>query len=132
MRASTNTLSRCVFGQKIVDENDSWFGEISRTIMTQMVFSLGDFCPSLSWIDSLRGLTARLNKTFVEVDGFLDQFIEERKTANRNNYSKDFVDILLQLQKDSTLDFKLTHDNLKALLLVYLSFPQNLCLYIRR
>ncbi|KAL6199007.1 hypothetical protein ACLB2K_028795 [Fragaria x ananassa] len=117
IKASNNIMSRCVLGQNFVEQNGSWFGELARTLMTQIMgFSLGDFFPSLSWIDSLRGLIARLNKTFVEVDGFLDQLIEEHKTANREVESKDFVDILLQLQKDSSPEFELTRDNLKAIL----------------
>ncbi|XP_062015712.1 phenylacetaldehyde oxime monooxygenase CYP71AN24-like [Rosa rugosa] len=117
IKASNNIVSRCVLGQNFIEENGNWFGELSRTLMAQlMVFSFGDFFPSLRWIDSLRGLTARLNKTFVEVDGFLDQLIEKHKTANGEVDSKDFVDILLQLQKDSILDFELTRDNLKAIL----------------
>ncbi|KAL6201991.1 hypothetical protein ACLB2K_025702 [Fragaria x ananassa] len=131
IRASSNIMSRCVLGQNFVEQNGSWFGELARTLMTQlMVFSLGDFFPSLSWIDSLRGLTARLNKTFVEVDGFLDQLIEEHKTANREVESKDFLDIHLQLQKDSSPDFELTRDNLKAILIVSLLPSTFLCILI--
>ncbi|XP_050370808.1 phenylacetaldehyde oxime monooxygenase CYP71AN24-like [Argentina anserina] len=117
IRASGNIMSRCVLGRKIVGENGCWFGELSRTVMTQlMVFSVEDFFPSFRWIDSLTGLTARLNKTFVKADGFLDLLIEEHRTANKEVDSKDFVDILLQCQKDSMLDFKLTRDNLKGIL----------------
>ncbi|KAL6196666.1 hypothetical protein ACLB2K_032280 [Fragaria x ananassa] len=107
-----NRIRKACLGQSPIN-----LSEILIRASNNIMSSLGDFFPSLSWIDSLRGLTARLNKTFVEVDGFLDQLIEEHKTANREVESKDFVDILLQLQKHSSPDFQITRDNLKAILI---------------
>lgn len=117
IKSSNNLMSRCVLGKSIVEEKGDWFGELSRRLMMQlMVFSFGDFFPSLKWIDNLRGVTGRLKKTFAEVDGFLDHLVEEHKTGKREDDCKDFLDILLQLQKDDLLDFKLTQDNMKAIL----------------
>ncbi|KAK7850566.1 cytochrome p450 71a1 [Quercus suber] len=60
-----------------------------------------------------------MKATFRELDAFFDEVVEEHKTmkSNEENPSnKDFVDILLQLQKNPMPDFGLTNDNIKAIL----------------
>ncbi|KAK9926782.1 hypothetical protein M0R45_023995 [Rubus argutus] len=114
---SSNIMSRCILGEKFVEDGD-WYGETSRRFMVQLMsFSFGDFFPCLSWIDTLIGFIARLKATFAELDGFFDQLIEEHKNGKEGEpKKKDFVDILLQLQKDAIHDFDLTRDNLKAII----------------
>jgi len=104
---SNNIASRCILGQKFEEENGkSRFGQLSRRVMVLFVaFCFGDF--------------------------FLDQVIEEHETKKSDDYRPnklDFVDILLRLQKNSMLDFELTKDNLKAILIVSLSLPLSLSL----
>ncbi|KAF3967138.1 hypothetical protein CMV_008828 [Castanea mollissima] len=71
----------------------------------------------------LKGVSINLRQVFrtTKKDAFLDQVVEEHKTMKQdddeNPDKKDFVDILLQLQKNSMLDFELSHDNLKAILM---------------
>ena len=82
-----------------------------------MAISVGDLFPYLKWIDVLRGFTSRLKATSRELDAFVHQVIEENKASQSDNSEdlKDFVDILLQLQKD----FDLVEDDIKAIILVY-------------
>jgi hypothetical protein len=50
--------------------------------------------------------------------------VEEHMTVKSDDEhpdKKDFVDIFLQLQKNGKLDFELTRDNLKGILLVCLT-----------
>jgi cytochrome P450 len=122
---SNNIISRCIVGQKFEGENGkSRFGELSRRVMVLFVtFSFGDFFPSWGWIDVLTGLIPSLKSTFRELDVFFDQVIEEHKTKKSDGdhlNSLDFVDILLRLQKNGMLDFELTKDNLKAIVMVYI------------
>ncbi|KAH7528357.1 phenylacetaldehyde oxime monooxygenase CYP71AN24 [Ziziphus jujuba] len=118
---SNNIVSRCVLGQCFVGEDGkSKFGEVARRLMTHFVeFSVGDFFPSLRFIDDLRGFTGRLKKTFGELDAFFDKVIEVHKAVMESDTadSKDFVDILLRLQNDKMLDFEFTRNDLKALLI---------------
>jgi hypothetical protein len=123
---SNNIISRCIVGQKFEDKNGkSMLGELSRKAMVLLVaFCFGDFFPSLGWIDVLTGLILSMKATFRELDVFLDQVIEEHKTKKSDGghpNSLDFVDILLRLQKNDMPDFKLSTDNLKAILVVDLS-----------
>ena len=124
--ASNNIVARCVLGQKYdTPDGSSSFGELGRKMMRQLTeFCVGDFFPSFAWVDLLTGLMSQLKVSFIALDAFLEEVIEEHKRRNRNNDhsdNKDFVDILLQLQEDDPLEFELTRDNLKALLMVSLS-----------
>ena len=103
--------------------------ELPRKVMVLLASFFGeDFSPFLCWIDILMGFKPSLKSTCGELDAFLDQVVEEHKTMKReyeHPNRKDFVDILLQLQKNGMLDFELSHDNLKAILLVYLSLSHS-------
>ncbi|KAL5544076.1 hypothetical protein UlMin_007860 [Ulmus minor] len=119
---SNNIVSRCVLGQSFsVEDGRSRFVEISRQVMVHLTaFCVSDFFPSLRWIDVLRGFIRRVKATFNELDSFFDQVIEEHKAKMERDAGsgmKDFVDILLQLQKDDLLDFEFTPNDMKALLL---------------
>ena len=133
---TNNMVSRCVIGKKFVDRDGrSMFGGLWRTMMAQLIaFSVGDLFPALRWIDVVRGFTGQLKKSFRETDQFLDSVIEERKAIVESNggrsETKDFVDILLQLQEDSMLDFEFTRDNIKAILLVIFSLFPLFCNFI--
>ncbi len=82
-------------------------------------FCVGDFFPSLGWMDNLTGRIASLKATSRALDSLLDQVIEEHKLLNvDDDDKKDFVLILLKLQKKGMLEIELTQDNMKAVLLV--------------
>ncbi|MED6206375.1 hypothetical protein PIB30_026080 [Stylosanthes scabra] len=125
---SNNIACRCIFGlrfETISDDDDDGrksLGEVARKMLTQLSkLGVGDLFPSLDWVDVLTGFMSRLKVTFAELDAFLEEVIEEHKRKKRNNNdnnnSKDFVDILLELQEKDMLEFELTRDTMKALLL---------------
>ncbi|PON72326.1 Cytochrome P450, E-class, group I [Parasponia andersonii] len=123
---SNNIISRCILGQRFEEENGrSSFGDISRRVMTDfMAFSVRDFFPNkyLRWIDVATGLIGRLTASFRALDTFFDQVLEEHKavinsTDHNGSGLKDFVGILLGLKRDGMLDFELTQDNIKAILM---------------
>lgn len=127
-----NILCRCIFGRKYDAEDGNYrFGELTRKVMTQVgEFSVGDLFPLLGWIDVLTGQIKKFKTTFEELDTFFDEVIAERKTARRESKKKDFLDILLQLQDGGgMLDFELTTDDIKALLLVCFSILLIFCIY---
>ncbi|KAH7528384.1 hypothetical protein FEM48_Zijuj05G0066700 [Ziziphus jujuba var. spinosa] len=99
------------------------FGGLARRMSTQFVaFSCGNYFPFLRWVDVVTGLMGSLKESFNEFDSFLERVIEEHKKAAESNdqdheqADKDFVDILLRLQKDGMLDVELTQENIKAIL----------------
>ncbi|GMN70436.1 hypothetical protein TIFTF001_039479 [Ficus carica] len=121
IEASNNIMSRCILGQsyKAEDGSISKVGELSKRLSEElMAFCVGDFFPSLKWVDVLRGFVARLRSTFRELDAFNNRLVQEHKTMKSSpNYDgsemKDFVEVLLRLQEDGKLDFELTQDQLK-------------------
>ncbi|KAG5019653.1 hypothetical protein JHK87_015508 [Glycine soja] len=119
MAASNDIVSRCVLGRKCDDacggSGSSSFAALGRKIMRLLsAFSVGDFFPSLGWVDYLTGLIPEMKTTFLAVDAFLDEVIAEHESSNKKN--DDFLGILLQLQECGRLDFQLDRDNLKAIL----------------
>ena len=126
---SNNITSRCVLGRKSeVKNGKSTFGELSRRMMVQSTaFYFGDFFPYLGLLDNLTGRIASVKATARAIDAVLDQVVEEHKILNVDDDDddeddkKDFVHILLNLQQKGMLEIELSQDNLKGILLVYLS-----------
>ncbi|ERN15843.1 hypothetical protein AMTR_s00039p00169550 [Amborella trichopoda] len=82
-------------------------------------FFAADLFPSMGWVDVFTGIRARIKKNFRELDSFLDEVIQNHRykgVLEPTTANKDFVDILLQAQKDYSLDIPLTMDNLKAII----------------
>ncbi|XVF49791.1 hypothetical protein PTKIN_Ptkin04bG0043900 [Pterospermum kingtungense] len=122
MIVQNNVVSRCVLSRRCEEETgSSKFGELGRTVVHRLAdFCLGDIFPYLRWLDVLSGYTPSLKATFRELDAFLDQIVEEHKASkspDKFTSKKDFISIILQLQKDGLLEMDLTKDNIKAILL---------------
>lgn len=116
-------------------------GESGRTVKALLLefvellggFDVGDLIPWLGWVNRVSGLDAKVDKISKEFDRFLDRVVDEhvnrRQPVNGEGrgYSddgedgeqqKDFVDVLLEVQKDSTTGFPIGKVNIKALILV--------------
>uniref|UniRef100_A0A6I9QP77 Indole-2-monooxygenase n=2 Tax=Elaeis guineensis var. tenera TaxID=51953 RepID=A0A6I9QP77_ELAGV len=80
-------------------------------------FHLGDYFPSLEWMDVFFGMCARARRNAERWSGVLDEVIKEHvDQAKDEKHEKDFVDVLLSLQKDPGVDLALTKEDVKALL----------------
>ncbi|KAI4324104.1 hypothetical protein L6164_023668 [Bauhinia variegata] len=122
IETSNNIVCKSAFGHKYsTHDGSSNLAELARKLLTQFTaFSVGDFFPSLSWLDVITGLVGELNTTFQELDAFFDVVIADHKNVKRNDVSSDkndFVDILLQLQEGGNINFELTRETFKCLLL---------------
>ncbi|KAK8554942.1 hypothetical protein V6N13_103681 [Hibiscus sabdariffa] len=113
---SSNIVSRCVFSHKIKEEDGcSKFGELVKRLMVLFTsFCFGDMFPYLSWADVLTGFVPSMKALSSDLDAFFDQVIKEHRALGEK---KDFVSIIMQLQKDGLFE-NLTQDNIKAILLV--------------
>ncbi|KAK1564649.1 hypothetical protein Q3G72_008059 [Acer saccharum] len=123
---ANNIASRCILGRKAEDENGPGkFGELSRRLVVLLTaFSFGDVFPCLAWLDVVTGLFGRINATFKAMDSLFDQVIEEHRISQSDDADhdqsadrKDFVHILLQLQKDGKFETDLTQNDIKAILM---------------
>ncbi|KAL2321753.1 LOW QUALITY PROTEIN: hypothetical protein Fmac_026132 [Flemingia macrophylla] len=121
---SNNVMCRCVLGHKYdAPDGSRSFGEVGRKLLSQFTaFCVGDFFPSLGWVDVLTGRIRMFKTTLGSIDVFFDQVIAEHKAKMKKGEDegqsgkKDFMDILLQLEEAGMLGIDLSQDNLKALL----------------
>ncbi|KAL2346969.1 hypothetical protein Fmac_000969 [Flemingia macrophylla] len=93
--------------QKMLDDHHELMGG----------FNVGDFFPSLEFLNGLTGLKSRLQDNFRRFDKLLDQILNEHMSANKVEEHKDLVDVLLEVQKNGSDDMPLTTDNIKAVIL---------------
>ncbi|EOA15526.1 hypothetical protein CARUB_v10004918mg [Capsella rubella] len=70
-------------------------------------FFVGDFFPSLAWIDRISGIEDEMKDVNNKLNGFLDSIVQEHVDAADHEEPSDFVDILLSIQKDQTKRFEL-------------------------
>ncbi|KAK9019571.1 hypothetical protein V6N11_054089 [Hibiscus sabdariffa] len=119
MSVSSNIVSRCVLSHK--SDGCSKFGQLGKRMLILLTsFCIGDMFPYLRWLDVVTGYIPSLKALSMEFDAFLDQVIEEHRALENheeNSHKKDFVSIIMQLQKDGMLEMDLTRDNIKAILL---------------
>ncbi|KAJ4954767.1 hypothetical protein NE237_011550 [Protea cynaroides] len=117
-----NLISRVALGVKYQpkDNSENTIWQLSRELIAILgTICVHDFFPTLRWIDKLTGLERRINKASKGLDAFLDQVIQEHlmeKKDDKHSDHEDFVGILLQAHKDSTLNIPLTHNNIKGIL----------------
>ncbi|XP_072973106.1 indole-2-monooxygenase-like [Typha angustifolia] len=93
---------------------------IERIVEILGGFNLVDYFPRLAWVDLFSGFSYRARKLAKKWDDVLEDVIKEH-SINRVKPSKqestDFVDVLLSLEDDLQMEYGLTNDHLKALLL---------------
>ncbi|PIA27964.1 hypothetical protein AQUCO_07400068v1 [Aquilegia coerulea] len=125
---ANDVVCRVAFGRKY---NEGEIGRKFKGMLKEFVYLLGvtnvgDFIPSLAWVNYLNGLNARVEKNLRDIDSFIDQVVEEhiekkrRKGVHCNgeNEEEDFVDILLGTKEgDNDLEISLARDSTKAIIL---------------
>ncbi|XXG45153.1 hypothetical protein AAC387_Pa02g0313 [Persea americana] len=119
---SNDVLCRVAFGRDFSQGGDYDRHGFQKMLEEYQVllggFSVGDFFPSMDWINSITGMKKRLVETFRRFDRFFDEIIEEHRDPKRAiEEHKDLVDVLLDVQKNGSLDMPLTMDNIKAVIL---------------
>lgn len=134
---TSDIICRAAFGRKYSGvEGGRKFEELLSDMMKLLgSFSVGDFIPWLRWVNLVNGLDARVEKVSKEFDKFLDEIIEEHFHGKKRQSDtggcesivescedgKDFVDVLLEIQKDNmAAGFSFDRISIKALILVFL------------
>ncbi|XP_042404866.1 cytochrome P450 71A26-like [Zingiber officinale] len=100
---SNDILCRIVTGKKFEGKKGLFSKLISENSVLLAKIYLGDYLPWLGWVDWLLG-----------------KVIKEHEERVSSHDEKDFVDVLISLQKDPVLESILTPEVIKALLQVYL------------
>ncbi|XP_022715989.1 cytochrome P450 71A1-like [Durio zibethinus] len=124
VNVSHNVVSRCVLSGRSEEGEDSHskFGELARRVMVLfMSFCVGDMFPYLRWLDVLTGYVPSLKAASGDLDKFFDLIIKEHRALKNHDEvtnKKDFISIILQLQKDGMLEMDLSQDDIQAVILV--------------
>ncbi|KAG8502828.1 hypothetical protein CXB51_000471 [Gossypium anomalum] len=85
-------------------------------------FSITDLFPSVKFLPMISGMKAKLERFHHDLDVMLKSIIEERRASNTNlgnsdDETDDLLDVLLNLQDHGGLEFPLTTDNIKDVIL---------------
>ncbi|WCJ36161.1 cytochrome P450 family 71 subfamily A polypeptide 26 [Euphorbia peplus] len=84
-------------------------------------FDVGDFIPWLGWVSSVKGLYRKAEKVAKEMDEFFDRVVDEHVANDINckgeSTSKDFVDVLLWIQRENMAGFTIDRTAIKAIIL---------------
>ncbi|XP_058101999.1 cytochrome P450 71A1-like [Magnolia sinica] len=118
---------RVAFGKKYtVGVEGEGSGKRFRRLLREFLellgaFHVGDFFPWLAWISKFNGMDERVEKNFEEWDNLLGGILKDHEDGKRDDDGDDrmmdFVDVLLQVQKDFTAGIPLTQDRIKALVM---------------
>nr|XP_043636705.1 cytochrome P450 Tp4149-like [Erigeron canadensis] len=114
---TNNIVCRVALGRKY--EGTKFNDLLVRFTYLLGCFSVGNYIPWLSWVDRLSGLEAKTKKLFDEFDEFLEDVLEEhvnqkKMVAGGEKQGQDLFDILLEVQRESTTNFILNRDIMKA------------------
>ncbi|KAK8959918.1 Cytochrome P450 71A9 [Platanthera guangdongensis] len=117
-----NVLCRVVLESPLGDQRRKLVSNlVQRNSTINTILFMEDFCPRLGWLDRIFGSENRIKSHFGAWDVLLDEFIEDHLTNKSTNYPSadrtDFIQVLLQLQKDPNMEFALSKDHIKAALI---------------
>ncbi|KAM7481563.1 hypothetical protein LguiB_006146 [Lonicera macranthoides] len=128
----SSIISECEGGGDRANDSEDWANlRVIKWLLGEFVellgvFCLGDYIPWLEWVDRVNGLFGRVEKVANTIDEFLEDVVwdhlEKDQGESKGGLEKDFVDILLEIQRENMLGFPIQRDTIKALIL--LAVPQ--------
>ncbi|XP_058193833.1 cytochrome P450 736A117-like [Rhododendron vialii] len=83
-------------------------------------FDIGDFAPWLKWVNRVNGVYGRAERLAKELDEFLEGVVEEHEGRERKvgeEGGQDFVDVLLEVQRENVAEMPIHRDSIKAIIL---------------
>ncbi|KAG6468127.1 cytochrome P450 71A1-like [Zingiber officinale] len=113
---SCNTTCRMAFGGDIAGDDHSVYDVFREVQEVAASFFMADYFPLLGWVDVATGMKSRLRKSFLELDGIYQKFIDrhlDAKSRSGSEANEDLLDVLLRLRKDG----QLTEENLRGVLM---------------
>ncbi|KDP25063.1 hypothetical protein JCGZ_22598 [Jatropha curcas] len=81
-------------------------------------FSVADVFPSFKFLHIITGISSTIRRIHREADTILEEIMDEHKANNESKNEPDnILDVLLDIQQRGNLEFPLTADNIKAIIL---------------
>ncbi|KAJ4703400.1 Cytochrome P450 [Melia azedarach] len=120
---TNNVVSRAAFGKKCKDGHD--FTKLLEEIMSFAGgFDIADLFPSLTFLRYLTGIKSALMKIQKKIDKILEDIVVEHQRKRKdiaNGIAKpdgeDLIDTLLNYTEADDIDFHLTIDQIKAVIM---------------
>ncbi|RVX04700.1 Cytochrome P450 71D10 [Vitis vinifera] len=114
-------IARAAFGKKSEDQ-DAFLSVMKELVETASGFCVADMYPSVKWLDLISGMRYKIDKVFRMTDRILQNIVDEHREKLKTQSGKlegeaDLVDVLLKLQQNGDLQFALTDNNIKAVIL---------------
>ncbi|KAG6469865.1 hypothetical protein ZIOFF_070798 [Zingiber officinale] len=91
---SCNTTCRTAFSGDIAGDDLSIYGVLKEAQEMLASFFVADFFPLLGWVDVATGMKSRLRKSFLEIDGIYQKFIDRHLDAKSGSGSEENEDLL--------------------------------------
>ncbi|KAK8479897.1 hypothetical protein V6N13_096529 [Hibiscus sabdariffa] len=117
---TNNVICRIALGRKYNEDKNKFEKLLSEFLELLGTPNVGDYLPWLAWVSHVNGFNAKADKVAKELDEFLDGVIQEHVNEhNRHgNDQKDFLDVLLEIQKQDTVGFPIERTSIKAIILI--------------
>ncbi|KAK9069907.1 hypothetical protein SSX86_010303 [Deinandra increscens subsp. villosa] len=109
------TIGRTYDGVKLINLLKRYLRMFTR-------LSIGSYIPWLSWVDRVSGLLGEAEEATKKLDEFLEDAIEEHVNKEKGkdderSEGQDYIDILLNAQKDEKIPFIFHRDTIKAVIM---------------
>ncbi|KAM7501065.1 hypothetical protein LguiA_025479 [Lonicera macranthoides] len=119
---TSSIVSRAAFGSRCKDQ-DAMIKVIEVAISLGGGFDVADLFPSVKILHVISGTKPKLEKLHREMDQILNNIIDDHrnklaspKKGEEDDY-EDLLDILLRLKESGNLEFPITANNIKAVIL---------------
>lgn len=114
---SSSIVCRIVFG-KVVQDREMLTTLIRKGLSMAAGFELADLFPSSKVLNALCWNKHKLWHVHCKLDRILDVILEEHRLNPGGEFGgEDIVDVLLRMQQSGQLEFPITHDNIKGVIL---------------
>lgn len=125
---ANDVICRVALGRKYSDgEGGRKFKKVLEELGVLLgTFDVGEFVPWLSWIKYVNGMTAKVREIAKDLDEFLEYVVKEHmdermskgeESGDGGESQKDFVDVLLEIQRSEKDGFVLDAISIKAVIL---------------
>lgn len=121
---TNDIIFRAAFGKRY-DDQDALMPLMKESIELAGGFNLCDLFPSFKVLHFLSGMRYKLVRLHEKMDRILENIIEEHEENLRSSEGgnveageEDLLDVLLRLKHSGDLQFPMTNNNIKAIILV--------------
>ncbi|KAA8549908.1 hypothetical protein F0562_001592 [Nyssa sinensis] len=121
--------AKAAFGEKNKDQ-EAFISIVKESIKLANGFRIVDMYPSVKMLSVISRMRPRFEEMHKRIDRILETIVNDHKQRNKTTKNgddkeveEDLVDVLLKIQKHGDLQFPLTDNNIKAVILAALNIP---------